>query len=167
VLSSYQHTMQTLSPEQIAAMTPEQVAAYIAAQIPAQPPVQSAPAATSTPASDILNRLNASAPKSAVISHTLNLKVEFVKDAQPTKTGLSRKLVKFAEIGYPFFVLLSAINGNLKEGNSYPVEMIEKPGPDGKTYFNITSIKGDRAAAFDTFDYLLQRGDTRAAFSLQ
>jgi hypothetical protein len=153
--------MEKLTPEQIAVLTPEAQANYFAAL--------AAEAAATKPAensgSDILARLNASSSASNLKIHKLNLKVESLNNAQPTKTGLPRRLVKFEGVNMPLFVLSSVINGSIKEGNTYAVEMTEKL-VDNKTYFNVISIKGDRNAAFDTFDYLLQQGDKRAAFSL-
>lgn len=149
--------MEKLTPEQIAVLTPEAQANYFAALAAAKPAENSG--------SDILARLNASSSASNLKIHKLNLKVESLNNAQPTKTGLPRRLVKFEGVNMPLFVLSSVINGTIKEGATYPVEMTEK-AVDGKTYFNCISIKGDRNATFDTFDYLLQQNDKRAAFSL-
>lgn len=153
--------MEPLTPEQLATMTPEQIAAYYTAQAQANKPPVTPPSG----GGDFLARLNASITPKAINSQTLNLKLEWVKDGVPTKTGIPRKLIKFAEIASPIFVLIPCINGIIKEGNSYPVEFTERI-TDGKSYINISSIKGDRTSAMDGFDYLMQRRDNRAAFSL-
>lgn len=145
-------------------MTPEQIQDLqdkLALAQAAQAPVPAAPVTSAPIGDDWLAHLNKQATASAIQSKTYTLKVEWMKDAMPTKTGLSRKLIKFAEINFPMFILTSAINGSLKDGNSYPVDMVKKG-----EYLNVSSIKGDRNATFDTFDYLLQRGDNRAAFAM-